>query len=342
MASTSLQRRIVVVFVGLLVLVMGLVLALVHTSSERIVRSEAKRELALGAKVFQRLLQQNQSQLETAAKVLSADFAFREAIATQDQPTVRSVIGNHARRIHAQVMLVANTEGGMIASTQREIAPGDPFPFPDLVAAADASGNGAGFRQMRNGQLYQVVLVPIMAPRRIAWVAMGFLVDDRWARDLAEVAGLNVHIVRAGAAAPALLASSVAPAQRAEFGKALLAGGELQDIKGGQYRAVRFPLDGDIEVVLQLPVAQVQAPFSELLARLLMVVGAGTVVFAVGSAMLARRIVKPLGDLSAAARRIAMGDYGQPLPKLSGDEIGQLATSFGHMRDGIASREDLH
>lgn len=332
MASTSLRRRIVIVFVGLLVLVMGLVLALVHTSSEAIVGSEARRELALGAKVFKRLLDQNQHQLETAATVLSGDFAFREAIATQDQPTVRSVIGNHARRINAQVMMVAGTDGRMIASTQRETAPGDSFPFPLLLSAAEASGKSAGFRQMRNGQLYQVVLVPIMAPARIAWVAMGFRVDDRWARDVAEISGVQVHIVRVQDGAQQLLASSAEPAQRAAFDQSFT-GGDL-------YQTMHMPLDGDIEAVLQLPVAQVQAPFSVLLAKLLMVVGAGCVVFAAGSAMLARRIVRPLGDLSDAARRIAQGDYGQQLPELPGDEIGQLATSFAHMRDGIASREE--
>jgi diguanylate cyclase (GGDEF)-like protein len=340
MAFTSLQRRIVVVFVGLLVLVMGLVLALVHTSSERIVDSEAKRDLVLGAKVFGRLLEQNQRQLETAAAVLSADFAFRDAIATQDQPTVRSVIGNHARRIHAQVMMVTNTEGKMIASTQREVGAGDSFPFPELLAAAETSGKSAGFRQMRNGQLYQVVLVPIMAPSRIAWVAMGFRADDRWARDLAEMAGLAVHVVRVDGQSPALLATSFDPAQSEHLRKALLAVGALEEIDDGVYQTARIALDGKIQAVLQLPVAQVQAPFSSLLAKLLLVVTAGTIVFGIGSTMLARRIVRPLNDLSAAARRIAMGDYGQALPTRARDEIGQLAMSFAHMRDGIASREE--
>jgi diguanylate cyclase (GGDEF)-like protein len=340
MASRSLQRRIVIVFVGLLVLVMGLVLALVHGSSEKIVSSETRRELAVGAKVFRRLLEQNQRQLETAATVLSGDFAFREAISTQDQPTVRSVIGNHARRIHAQVMIVAGPDGRLIASTQREAAPGDAFPFPLLLAAAETSGKSAGMRQMRNGQLYQVVLVPIMAPGRIAWAAMGFLVDDRWARDIAEVAGVAVHVVRLDGREPALLASSFDAAQRASLDKALLPGDGLRDIGGAWYQTVRIPLDGDVEAVLQLPLARVQAPFSSLLAKLLMVLGAGTIVFALGSAMLARKIFRPLNELSAAAGRIATGDYGHPLPTLTPDEIGQLAASFQHMRDGIASREE--
>jgi diguanylate cyclase (GGDEF)-like protein len=343
MAPPSLQRRIVLVFVGLLVVVMGLVLALVHDSSERIVGSEGRSELAIGAKVFQRVLEQNQRQLETAAGVLSADFAFREAIATQDQPTVRSVIRNHGQRIHAEVMMVAGLDGALIASTQRETGRGDAFPFPDLLADAEASGRSASFRQMRNGQLYQVVLVPIMAPRRIAWVAMAFQVDDRWARDMAEITGLAVHMVRIGARGPVMLASSFDTRQRAALalGRLPAAGQqEVLDVDGEPYRTMRMPLDGAMQAVLQLPVAHVQAPFNQLQARLLGVVGTAILVFALGSITLARRVVRPLDELSRAAHRIAQGDYGQALPALPQDEIGQLATSFAHMRDGIASREE--
>jgi len=340
MSSRSLRHRIAIVFVGLLVLVMGLVLALVHSSSARIVGHETQRELAVGARVFQRLLDQNQRQLETAAAVLAADFAFREAIATQDQPTVRSVIRNHGQRIHAQVMMVTGTDGRMIASTQRATA-GEPFPFPDLLAAAEASGRSAGFRQMRNGQLYQVVLVPIMAPTRIAWVAMGFQVDDRWARDMADVTGLGVrilHSVRDGT--PTLLASSAPPAQRTMLADVLVTRSQDIDAGGAHYAAARVPLDGGIEAVLQLSMAQVQAPFGQLQGRLLVVIGGAVAVFALGSLMLAGRIVRPLNELSAAARRIALGDYAQPLPPAQGDEIGQLAGSFEQMRTEIASREE--
>jgi diguanylate cyclase (GGDEF)-like protein len=330
MFRTSLQRRIAWVFVGLLVLVMGMVLALVRTGSQRIVANQAQHELAIGVGEFERLIDQNQRQLETAASVLSADFAFREAVATQDQATVRSVIANHGRRIHAQVMMVAGTDGRMIASTQNSHGADAPFPFPDLLAAAESSGRSAGFRQMRDGQPYQVVLVPIMAPRRIAWVAMGFRLDDRWARGLAEVAGLSVSIVRIGTGSrPALLASS--------FGKPPGA--------AERYQTTRLDLGGGLQAVLQLPLAQVEAPFEVLLAQLLAVVGAAIVFFALGSVTLARRIVKPLGELSAAAHRIALGDYGQPLPPQAAgdgkrDEIGRLAASFEQMRRGIASRED--
>ena len=59
MILRTLQRRIVVVFVGLLLLVMGLIVGLVSGSNQRMVASETARELAVGTRIFQRLVEQN-------------------------------------------------------------------------------------------------------------------------------------------------------------------------------------------------------------------------------------------------------------------------------------------
>lgn len=160
MTLRSLQYRIVIVFVGLLLLVMAIVLALVTRTNGRIVSTEMERELAAGAQVFTRLIEQNQRQLETAATVLSADFAFRDAIATQDRPTIRSVIRNHGLRIGAQAMMVISPDGQLIADTQSNSAELRLFPFPDLLSVAESTGKSTGFRQMEDGRLYQIVLVP--------------------------------------------------------------------------------------------------------------------------------------------------------------------------------------
>lgn len=340
MFRDSLRRRIVWVFVSLLVLVMGLVLVLVKTSSERIVAAEARRDLAISAGVFRRLLDQNQQQLETEAAVLASDFAFRAAIATRDRATIRSVIVNHGRRIHAAFMTVFDNDGRLIAASAGSDAP-RAFAFPDLLAAAESVGTSAGLRQMNDGQLYQVVLVPVMAPARIAWVAVSFRLDDRWARDLSALAGPAVSIVRSGPSAH-LLASSFQPRQRAALARALQHGA-LDRLDGMRYQSTRQPLGGGIDAVLQLPLDQVAASFDVLLEQLAAVVAAAVVLFGLGSIMLARRIVRPIRDLSDATRRMSEGDYGTTLPaaRASGnDEIAQLADSFEQMRHGIASREE--
>jgi diguanylate cyclase (GGDEF)-like protein len=344
MVFRSLQRRIVVVFVGLLALVMALILVLVTRSNERIVATEMERELFAGTHAFMLLIEQNQRQLETAATVLSADFAFRGAIATQDRATVLSVIRNHGFRIGAQVMMVISPEGRLIADTQRDVEDSRPFAFPELLSAAESTGKSTGFREMRDGRLYQIVLVPILAPKLMAWVAMGFLVDDTWASDLSATTGLAVSVVRRRGTSMAVFASSLDGAKRTALPSALA---QLSDnipralaIGDEHYQTVQRPLGQQASVVLQRSIEQAQAPFQSLQTILSTIVLAGIVVFAIGSVMLARRIVRPVNQLAAAAHRIEAGNYAEPVPSLPPDEIGRLAMSFDRMREQVASREN--
>ncbi|MBI2750380.1 MAG: EAL domain-containing protein [Burkholderiales bacterium] len=346
MILRTLQRRIVAVFVGLLVVVMALIVGLVTQRNQRIVADETARELEAGTHVFQRLIEQNQRQLETSATVLSGDFAFRAAIATQDRATVHSVIRNHGLRIGAQAMMVIHPEGTLIADTQQPARQDQAFPFADLLASAQSAGKSSGFRQMRDGKLYQIVLVPILAPRLIAWVAMGFEVDDRWAHDLSDATGLTVSVVHQEAdGVVGLLASSLDAQQRPVLEQALrdVARGtptQVLTLGAEHYQARQLALGGDVAVVLLRSLEQAQAPFQSLQRVLLLVVLGGVVLFVLGSVLLARGIGRPVNALAASARRIEAGDYSQPVPSLPLDEIGQLALSFDHMRERIASREE--
>lgn len=343
MLLRSLKHRIAIVFVGLLVLVMGVALALVARSSAHIVSAETGRQLTAGSLIFERLVEQSRRQLEVTATILSADFAFREAIATQDRPTMDSVIRNHGLRIGAKVMMVVQPDGKLVVDTQRGIREPREFPFPDLLKSAEANGKSSGYKEMHDGRLYQIVLVPILAPKHIAWVAMGFLVDDRWAKDLSGITGLEVSVLRQDASKGAVLASSFSGAERELLPSALMA---MLDhlpravtVGNDHYQTVRLPLGEEASVVLQSSIERAEAPFRSLQSALASIVLAGVVIFALGSLMLARRIVKPVNQLAEAAQRIETGDYEYAVPSLPPDEIGRLATSFDRMREQVASRE---
>lgn len=57
--------------------------------------------------------------------------------------------------------------------------------------------------------------------------------------------------------------------------------------------------------------------------------------------LLARYILRPVHALTAAAGRIAEGDFAQRVPVASRDEIGSLAHSFNSMADRLARTEQL-
>jgi signal transduction histidine kinase len=57
------------------------------------------------------------------------------------------------------------------------------------------------------------------------------------------------------------------------------------------------------------------------------------------AAVVSRIVARPAQALAEASQRLARGDYAAPLPRDSGDEIGQLARAFGEMRAAIGERE---
>ena len=207
----TLERRIAIVFVGLLALVMLLMLLIVARSGEDIIAAESQRQLAAGARNFSNLIDQDRRQLELAATVLAGDFGFREAIATQDRGTVHSVLLNHGYRIGAKVMMVLSLDGQVIVDTQRPGQAARPFPLGELLRAGQLAGRSSGVARMNDGMLYQMVIVPILAPVRIAWVVMGFPVEDAWASEFARASGLDVSVV---AVAGGIHASSLPPPLR--------------------------------------------------------------------------------------------------------------------------------
>src|SRR6185295_15756336 len=113
------------------------------------------------------------------------------AVATLDLPTIQSVLLNHGSRIRADKMALISLERKLIADTAEPRASGRPFPFPRLLDAAEREGSGTGII-VQGGRAYQVAIVPVLAPTPIAWALFGFVMDDALAKDLRNLAALEV------------------------------------------------------------------------------------------------------------------------------------------------------
>ena len=68
----------------------------------------------------------------------------------------------------------------------------------------------------------------------------------------------------------------------------------------------------------------------------LLLAGLGGVLLAVVlSFLLARRLTRPIGELSAATRRLATGEAGVSVPVRGEDELSDLGASFNEMSDEL-------
>src|SRR5688572_4186430 len=157
MRFRSLQIRIAVSFALLLLAVQAAALVLINVVVSQSTNRDIQQELVVGQRIVGLLHDENRRHLAQAASILSADFAFREAAASNDRDTVLSALQNQGARINADVTMLAGLNNVVIADTLRPRATGTPFPFTRLSAMAQEKGQASGI-VMIDGQAYDVVM----------------------------------------------------------------------------------------------------------------------------------------------------------------------------------------
>ena len=341
----SLSSRMVLVFGLLFAVVQVSVLLLVDHASFGIARERNAEELHVGERVFARLLDQNRQRLLQAADVVSRDFAFRQAVATGDSPTIASVLENHGTRIQASVMMLVASDNTLIADSLHPAARGRVFAYPGLIRVAQRRGRASAVMPIE-GRLCQVVVVPVLAPDPIGWVAMGFPVDQAFLDDLHTLTSLHLSFLGADAGGSWKLFASTQPAgevQRAISELGRLHASTVEPIRLGEFDSIVSTLMQDgvdpIRVVLQRSITDGLEPLARLKSLLMLLTLASIAASIVGAVIVARRITLPLLALTRFASNVRDGDYSGRVELKRSDELGALSASFTHMLEGIASRE---
>ena len=310
---------------------------------------QAGERLTIGGRVLEEQLATRTRYLQVSVQALLADFGFRQAAASNDLPTVLSLMLERARvRAGAAIVLVPSLEGRLRASTSILADRDQPFPFPNLLATAEQQGSAAGVVVL-DGRLWQVVMVPVLSPKPATWVSMGFLVDDTLARELQALTGIEVSFRIADPAANGqLLASTLSQPEREASALALAAkppdDRRRPSLLGATgYLAVERKLtvaDGSpASVVLQSSVARAHDEFAGLRLQLVLLSAGALLLAAILAVIIARSVARPVRELAAAAQRVAAGDYAAVVEVSGGDELAQLAGTFNSMLGDIARRE---
>ena len=343
-----LQTYIVALFLLLMIVVQFGGFVLINTVGMAAARKSIGEDLVAGALVFERLLYQDTHRLVQGANLMSSDYTFREVVASGDRETIASILSKYGRRIDASLMMIVGLDQRVLGDTLG-MGTGKAFPFPELIAEAQTTEKAAAMALI-DGRLYQLVVLPVLAPTPIAWVVLGFVVDDGLTQDLRRLTRVDVSFFsRQERGAWRLQASTLTDSERSLlFGN--LSAGRLanRDADGNaEYsleavtRVIDLPARTGERViaVLQEPMSSALEPFRRLQRRLTLISLAGVIVSVLASVAIARVIARPVRELASVARRIAGGDY-SATPASSGVvEIGDLAAAFRTMQEGIASRE---
>ena len=338
----SLILRLVGVSLLLLLVVQLAGFAVVRASIERNARGQIARQLDVDENVWRRLLEQNAERLRQGSALLAADYGFRSAVYSGEEETIQSVLENHGERIGAAVTALLGTDMALRAISAPVPAQAL-VPTLALLAPQLASSPQGSQVAVVDGVPYQFVMVPMRAPVVIGWVLMGFPLGQPLADEMRQLLAVHVALVVQGAQGPAAVHVSTLPAPLHGPVLAMGAdGGELASADGLLLaRLSPLPsLNGQVHAVLLRSVEAVVAPYRQLQVLLSIISAGGLLLFALGSGVMAQRVISPLRSLMRATQRLSRGEYDTPMEHTGRrDEIGQLSRSFDRMRLDIGAQQ---
>jgi diguanylate cyclase (GGDEF)-like protein len=311
---TSFRSKLMLLTVVPLAVAQVVTLFAVMRTVEQDVSSRARESLIIGSTVVSEFLASRGEQLRTSVEVLASDFGLKEAVATGDEATIRSVLDNHGKRVRADMAMVVNLDGAAIASTlESNSTHPEYFEFVDNVNDQQVESTA-----IIGDTPYHVFIVPLRAPVTIGWVVLGFRVDDVLASRLSSLTGLDVSIIP----------SDAAPAT-----------GLIADEKTLTYSLPFVEGESEFSVVLQRSLEEAMLPYVEARSGLLVFAGTLLVFVALAGILFSTTIARPLRTLASAAQKIISGNYEGNINVASDDEFGELASSFDSMRLAISERE---
>lgn len=347
MSGFSFRQKVLVLAVALVTAVQLSTLFPVLSTIKSDADARAWEAVNTGGAVFQEFMTNRAEQLRTTVNVLVSDFGFKQAAASGEIDTIRSVLINHSERIGTNVAMLLDLDGRLIASSTAQTRLTQVRTFGNLLSSPQLSEVIHTVAYI-DGLPYQMITVPLRSPILVAWVAMGFPIDTALASRLENLTGLDVSFVRWSGGQIEAVASTL-PLER--YDEALpqlslqqldpyqIALPEMSDTNYLTLLRPFIPGEEDIYVALQLSMSEVTASYRSVRTILFLITSVSLLLAVSGAFWLARTVTKPVSRLVAAARRMREGVYTEPIDVRSGDELGELAEGFNAMQETIADRE---
>ena len=344
--TISFRTRLLLIFTAVLAVTLTATTLSALRATDANTRANATRELAVAERVFQTLLDENSRELTDRTTLLAEDFGFREAIATNEEDTIISVLANHGDRIGADLIMLMSPQGEVLISTHDIGA--------DLDRVRAGLGNQASafsLLTLSEHQPYQMVMVPVDAPQRVAWVGMGFLLDDDLLTRFRDITSADVTLIyrerETGSNSDVQTLSTLPTQPLADvdllgpYDEVLAQASEQLRDQGllSRYATLLDQPPVHLGALLTVSLADAVAANTRLRTQMLLIALAALVAAAVVTLFIARGITRPIDTLVAAARRIASGDYQHSVSLKNTNEFGVLGQTLNTMQNDIQQRE---
>lgn len=355
--SRGLRTRIFVTFSVLILAVLLATLGLTQLIVGRDAGRTLSRELRTTGQVFESLLRERATRLQTNSTLLASDFALKRVFATHfdpasyDSETLASAGLSYRQRSGVQLVWMTDETGTLLAASPSEGQIGQSLAaFAPLKEALEKQTAATAVVAVDN-ELFQMVAVPVLGPDVIGFLMLGQAIDDQVASRLKEDTHSDVTFLTSSK----VFASSwpgydqrhpqSTPLLSASLPEMRQHNPRLLTISGERYLSLAVPLEAHLAqplyVLIQGSYDRALAPLHTLQWRIAMI---GTVALAaalITGILLAGGITGPVRLLVSAMHEIPRGNLRHRIQIDRNDEIGFLSRSFNEMADGLEEREHI-
>lgn len=336
----KLRNKIFLLCTALVLLTTLVIQASSWWSSNQFNLRQLEAEVGKARAVLTQYLDAQASLLVTASKVLTADFGFVRAVATSDAATIESVLFNHAARIDADVMVLADMSGHVLSSTTDDMSAANEL-TPSEVRTLINNPNQSHIVTLGKS-IYQVILSPVKAPHIIAYNIVGFEIDEQAAAHLKSLTGFDISFFQGDSH---LLSTSFRLSSFDAF-RQLLNEQESNWLlfERPAYLTEEVTLKSASNMPVKVMLVSSLAPLYQQYDRSLLHNFLLALLIAISATLLsipfARSLTEPLYKLGQIAKAYAHGHYQKQVTIDGGEEIQNLHRNFLEMGREIKTRED--
>jgi signal transduction histidine kinase/CheY-like chemotaxis protein len=349
-----LRTKLLVAMVAVVLFLTAAVLTLVQARMRKHVREDLVSSLRAESAATTQIEEARRAQSRQNAAIIADQPILKALMSTNDPPTVEDGSEPLLQTSHADLLVLENASGDMLAFHSRS----DDVPVSAVKRLLQESNRGQDW-WFAGGHLYQVSFAPIVAGggenrRFLGTVALGRELSNQSLAATGAFLNTRFIVERKGA----VILSSLPAKDWGDFEQALNENGQaansesnsttdsIQEINvaGERYLASFAELPGDHPVRLYSLQSFDQATsFLHALNRMLLTLGAVAVLAGILIAfILSRQITRPLERLAAGTRRLQRGDFEFQIPVAGSDEVADLTRAFDDMRKSLLqSREGL-
>lgn len=344
------QTKVSLLFGSLLVFSLVTVIGLIGQVSRETVTREIEQSIAATFSTVKKLHTARVENLQRNVRLLAGDYGFKTAYGTGDMTTMKSALQNHQERLgDAELMMLCDLDGLVLANTFDDRFTGKPVPWMSFLDSAYDSDTGeeTTYADLA-GNVYQLVVTPLLAPDLEAWIISGFQTDPKMARELFTLTQSDVAFVYGTGHLIRVVASSLG--SQAQIDLTAFLENAIPEAGLWVYRSNQETFLGSqiklgvidgapFSLFVQQSLDKALEPYQRLLWYALTILFFAVAVFAIATVRLSRSVTYPIAQLSAAADEVAKGNLETIVSVSSKDEIGTLARTFNNMVTGLAEKE---